>query len=116
MSRPCTVCFHADREEIDAALAAGMPCPRLAAQFALSESALWRHRASHLADPVGAAPPTASPVDSAALLDQAGVLQAATLTALHRAEAAGDVRAILAAVRTARGNLALVARLLGQLP
>src|SRR5206468_6621445 len=36
--------------------------------------------------------------------------------ALHRAEAAGDVRAILAAVRTARGNLALVARLLGQLP
>jgi len=49
------------------------------------------------------------------LLGTARELQAKTLALLARAEAAGDLRTALAAVREARGNLELLGRLAGQL-
>lgn len=48
MSRTCSVCSHAKRAEIEAALLAGESFRHIAAQYAVSTSALQRHKASHL--------------------------------------------------------------------
>lgn len=49
MPRPCTICSHASRAEIDAALEGGASLDDVVAQFALpSRSALQRHRVGHL--------------------------------------------------------------------
>jgi hypothetical protein len=48
MPKPCSVCIHKDREDIDRALLAGVPYRTLANQYGLSASALCRHM-RHLA-------------------------------------------------------------------
>jgi hypothetical protein len=48
MPKPCSVCIHKYREEIDRALLAGVAYRTLAAQYNLSASALCRHM-RHLA-------------------------------------------------------------------
>jgi hypothetical protein len=49
------------------------------------------------------------------LLEQVKSLQARALTILDKAEASGDLRTALSAIREARGNLELLAKLLGEL-
>ena len=49
------------------------------------------------------------------LLSQVRYLQARALSILDQAEEAGDLKVALAAIREARGNLELLAKLLGQL-
>ena len=49
------------------------------------------------------------------LLDQVGDLQRRALAILDRAEEAGELRTALSAIREARGNLELLAKLLGEL-
>jgi hypothetical protein len=48
MPKPCTVCSHDSREDIDRALMSGIAYRTLAAQYHLSPSALCRHT-RHLA-------------------------------------------------------------------
>lgn len=48
MPQPCSICTHADRKRIDAALVEGMPTRRIAAQFGVAETSLRRHRNAHL--------------------------------------------------------------------
>ena len=48
MPKPCSVCTHPSREQIDRALMSGVPYRTLAAQYDLSASALCRHM-RHLA-------------------------------------------------------------------
>src|SRR4051812_2280110 len=60
MPQPCTICRHPERGAIDAALVAGTPNRRIAAQYAtarapVTEQALRRHRASHVAATLAAA-------------------------------------------------------------
>ncbi len=50
MGRLCTICAHADREEIEAALEAGQPLRGIAAEYGTSKTALHRHRHVHLAE------------------------------------------------------------------
>ena len=49
------------------------------------------------------------------LLEQVRDLQSRALAILGKAESAGDLRTALGAIREARGNLELLARLLGEL-
>jgi hypothetical protein len=51
MTRPCSICLHADVAEIDAVID-DAPYRDLAGRFAVSKSALQRHR-SHLIRAVG---------------------------------------------------------------
>jgi hypothetical protein len=44
----CTICVHPARAAIDHRLEAGQPLRDIAGQYALSKSALDRHKASHL--------------------------------------------------------------------
>jgi|SRR5690625_21162 len=46
--RPCTVCEHAERSEIDKALVRGRPYRRIAKEFGLSEAAVRRHANNHV--------------------------------------------------------------------
>src|SRR5574341_2550636 len=48
MSRPCTVCTHPGRAEIEQALVTGTPRLAVARQCGLSEAAVRRHAAHHL--------------------------------------------------------------------
>jgi hypothetical protein len=49
MARPCSICNHPKREEIDAALVAGTPLRDIARQFKTGKDALARHKA-HVAN------------------------------------------------------------------
>ena len=48
MARTCTVCRHADRAAIDAALVGGEAYRSVAQRFAASPDAVHRHKAAHL--------------------------------------------------------------------
>lgn len=47
MSRVCSICVHSERDAIDRDLLAGVPNRRIAAQRAVSEQAIRRHRKAH---------------------------------------------------------------------
>jgi len=115
VSRKCTVCKHKERAAIDTALLAGAPFRDLAGQFGLSKTSLHRHKNEHLPRELTKAH-EANQISSAdELLRQVQALHAKAMAILNTAEKSGDLRTALAAVREARGNLELLARLLGEL-
>lgn len=115
MTRPCTVCIHTDRSEIDAALVAGTPYRELALRFALSVHALSRHRDRHIPPALSAASAAADVTRADDLLGQVTALRDRALALLDRAEGQDDVRAAVVALREARGCVELLAKVAGQL-
>jgi len=115
MTRPCTICRHPQRDQIDAALIAGDSYRALAERFSLSTTALSRHSQAHLPATLAKAQQAADVARGDTLLDQARDLQAKALGILKKAEDANDLRLALVAIREARGTLELLARLQGEL-
>jgi hypothetical protein len=81
----------------------------------LSEAAVRRHKADHIPFHLVKAQDAAEVAHADNLLEQVKSLQARALTILDKAEASGDLRTALSAIREARGNLELLAKLLGEL-
>ncbi len=50
MPRPCSICVHPGREEIDSALLEGESFRILAERFETSNSTLFRHQGKHLSE------------------------------------------------------------------
>ncbi len=48
--RPCTVCIHPKRDEIDAAILDDRSYRTIAAHFGISHLAVYRHKLNHLPD------------------------------------------------------------------
>jgi hypothetical protein len=115
MPRTCTVCEHPRREEIDRALVAGDANTKLSSVFAVSEQALRRHKGSHLPAKLVMAQAAEEEAEADKLLGQVRDLQRRVLDILDKAEEAGELRTALSAIREARGNLELLAKLLGEL-
>ena len=116
MPRTCTVCGHAQREAIELALVdPGESFRNIAARFSVSVSALHRHKAAHLPALLAKAQAAAEVAQADDLLAQVRKLQARALSILASAERAGDLRTALLAIREARSNLELLAKLLGEL-
>jgi len=115
MPRACTICQHPSREAINRELAAHTAIPALGAKYRVSPDALLRHRANHFPAVVAKAQAAMEVAEADDLLAQVRALQSRALTILDKAEAAGDLRTALTAIREARGNLELLARLLGEL-
>ncbi len=115
MPRVCSICVHPEREEINAALLAGQPYRSIAKRYEASESAVYRHKLEHLPVHLVKAQDAAEVAHADNLLEQVKSLQARALTILDKAEASGDLRTALSAIREARGNLELLAKLLGEL-
>jgi hypothetical protein len=113
--RSCTICEHPDREAIDEALVAGSSNLSLSSLFAVSEQALRRHKANHLPAKLVMAQAAEEVAQADTLLEQVRDLQRRALDILDKAEEAGELRTALGAIREARGNLELLAKLLGEL-
>jgi hypothetical protein len=113
--RSCTICEHAEREAIDRALVAGEANTKLSSVFAVSEQALRRHKGSHLPAKLVMAQAAEEVAQADTLLDQVRDLQRRALDILDKAEDAGELRTALGAIREVRGNLELLAKLLGEL-
>ena len=115
MPRSCLICQHPDRESIDKALARQASNRELARIYSLSESAVRRHKGNHLPAKLAKAHEAEEVAHADDLLRQVRALQSKTLSILLRAEGAGDLRTALSAVREARSNLELLAKLSGEL-
>jgi len=115
MPRSCTVCEHPDKEAIDRALVGDSSNLSVSSLFAVSEQALRRHKANHLPAKLVMAQAAEEVAQADNLLSQVRDLQGRAYGILDKAEGAGDLRTALGAIREARGNLELLAKLLGQL-
>jgi hypothetical protein len=116
LARTCTVCSHPEREAIDRALVEGQSSGKLAGRYrTLDERAIRRHRSNHLPTALARAREAEEVSRADDLLEQVVGLQDRALTILGRAENSGDLRTALGAIREARGNLELLAKLLGEL-
>jgi len=116
MSRPCTVCTHPKREEIDKLLVEGkLPNTTISSLFDVTEIALRRHRANHLPEKLVRAEGAREAAQAEDLLDQVKGLRNKTYGILLQAEKAGDLRVALSAIKEARACLELLAKLIGEL-
>jgi hypothetical protein len=113
--RSCTICEHPDRETIDRSLVGDSSNLSVSSLFGVSESAVRRHKANHLPAKLVMAQAAEEVAQADDLLQQVRDLQGRALAILSKAEAAGDLRTALGAIREARGNLELLAKLLGEL-
>ena len=114
MALNCSVCIHDERAAIDAALIMSRSLRDVAGQFGLSKSAVARHK-EHLPADLVQARQAEEIAHADNLLDQVNRIHGATLAILEQAERTGNLRIALTAVREARGNLELLAKLLGEL-
>ncbi len=115
MPRSCTVCEHPKREKIDRALVGETSNLSVSSLFGVSESAVRRHKANHLPATLAKAHEAGEAARGDDLLADVRDLQDRTLTILQAAEDAKEHRIALSAIREARSNLELLARLLGEL-
>jgi hypothetical protein len=109
------VCEHPGRESVDKALVGGASNRSVASLYDVSEAAVRRHKANHLPAKLAMAQAAEEVAEADNLLDQVKGLQARAYALLDKAEAAGELRTALSAIREARGNLELLAKLLGEL-
>jgi hypothetical protein len=116
MPRSCTVCTHPDKAQIDEALVAGVPAAEISGRYrTIGERALRRHKANHLPAKLVMAEKAEEVAQADDLLDQLKDLQTRTLAILEAAESTNQHRTALSAIREARSNLELLAKLLGEL-
>lgn len=129
MGRPCTICAHPQRTEIEAALQGGTSLDEVIAQFGLpSRSALQRHRAGHLgrvvsftlpattAVPRGAAPGGSEPIDTSAELERLFARAAGSSRCLQDyARLLCDGLAHVYAAANASGDLSVAVRALREM-
>ena len=115
MPRSCTVCEHPERETIDRALVGDASNRSVASLYDVSEAAVRRHKSNHLPAKLVVAAQAEEVAEADNLLDQVQHLQQSTLDILAEAEQSKQYRTALSAIREARSNLELLAKLLGEL-
>ena len=115
MPRTCTICTHADKETINQELVNGTAFRHIAARFDTSTGALQRHKNEHMPATLALAKEAEDVAQADDLLGQLVDLQAKSMTILGKAEAAGDLRTALMAVREARATMELIAKITGEL-
>ena len=115
MPRTCTICTHEERPAIDRALVQGASFRGIARDFGISEDAVTRHKAEHLPTLLVKAQEAEEAAAADDLLAELRSLQATTLSLLRKAERAGKLGTAVMAIREARGNLELLAKLTQQL-
>ncbi len=108
-----TITTHPKRREVEEALARGMPVRQVAEAFRLSKSAVHRHKDRMVAEMAGA--PTAANTNADDLLAKVRGLQSEAEGILAKSKSAGDHKTALLAIKEARSNLELLAKMLGEL-
>jgi hypothetical protein len=115
MPRTCTICKHSERGAIDTALVSGEPFRNIAARFATSSTALFRHKRRDIPAALAIATQVAEVVHADNLLDRLKQFQQETAAILREARATKDNDLALRAIARAEKQLELEARLIGEL-
>lgn len=118
MARPCTICTHPEREQIDQALLEGVSFRNIAKRTGTSTAALSRHKKDHVPTQIAKAVAARESVEVArggSLYDQVQELRQKSLELLAKAEMAGDFRTALSGVREARACVELLMEVEGEL-
>jgi len=115
MPRTCSLCGHPQRETIDKAIVAGETLRGIARTYRVSEDALTRHKAGHIAPAIATAHEAESVAKADDLLEQLQALRNKAMGLLLKAEAAGDYRTALAGIREARACIETLLEVEGEL-
>ena len=115
MTRTCTACAHQERHAIDTALVAGGAYRDIAGRYGLSKSAVERHQAEHLPAALVRGAEAREEARALDVLQQLKTINAAALTVLRDARAAGDGDLALKAIDRIHRQIELQAKLLGDL-
>ena len=115
LARRCTVCGHAQVQEIDRRLVRGETIAGIARDFAVSEDALKRHFENHTVKTLSASPTTAEMTQADDLLGQVRALQDEAQDILAEARAAGDLKTALMGIGKAKECLELLFKVEGRL-
>ncbi len=110
MSRRCTICDHAERDQIDRALVRGAPFRHIAAQYGLSTGALQRHKAEHLPTAMVQARQVGDVINAGELVAFLTRSYTRTEQIFQRADAAGNDKLALMAIREGVRVLAVALR------
>jgi transposase-like protein len=117
MPRRCSICDHAEREAINAALVSGEAYRSIAKHFATSPEAMWRHKADHLPASLAKAEEAKEVAHTDTLLAQVLALSKETTAILKEARQGKekDNELALKAIARAEKQIELQAKLLGEL-
>lgn len=115
MARPCTICTHEKRAEIDQALVTGTSYRNVSVQYGISVGAIQRHKKDHIVDDLANSPRAQTIARSDNLLDQLQALKDKALDILETAESAKALPVALQAIREVRSVIELYAKLAGKL-
>ena len=113
MARPCSVCTHPQRADIDRLLATGTPSTQVAERYGLVDRSVRRHAANHLPLAVQEAAQADEEARNLDVLTEVKRLYRSAVDILDNAD--DDPAMALRAIREARETLALVGRLLGEI-
>ena len=114
MAQPCSICHHPDRETIDAAIVGGGALRAIACQYTVGREALRRHKA-HIPKAVATAREAEEVAEADRLLAIVHDLMKSAIGTITQAEAGGDLRTKLAAIREARETAKLLLEVYGEL-
>jgi len=115
MTRACTICTHPKREALERALIALEPNLRVAKRYKVSETAIRRHKEAHLFAVLARSEKARDALRLDRLLERVAYLDGLVDSVFTQAETAKDPGLTLKGVREGRGNLELLAQLLGEL-
>lgn len=116
MAQPCSICSHPRRDEIDRAIVRGEANRRIAPRYGVSEKSIRRHiKNGHVSEKIAKAEQAREIAQADNLLGEIVALQRRTVSIADQAEASGDLRVAVSALREVRANLELLARLAGEL-
>jgi len=115
MPRVCTICTHAEREAINAALVANEPFRHIATRYGTSTGALQRHKVDDLPVIMVKSEEAREVAHADTLLDQVKDLRSTAISILGKAEKAGDLKTALMGVREARACIELLAEMEGEI-
>jgi hypothetical protein len=115
MARTCTICAHAQREAIEAAIIEQVSYRTVAERFGTSKTAVCRHATEHLPEALTVAKRAEDVTRADSLLDRVEGLILDVCRIAAKAEQAGQWGPAASALREARASLELLARLRGEL-
>ena len=115
MPRVCSICTHAQRADIDAALVRRDSLRDIAGRFGVSRSALARHSDEHLGPALAKAQDAHEETHALDVLKQLRAINGACLAILQEARQQRDAHTALKAVDRIQRQIELQAKLLGDL-
>src|SRR5258707_529475 len=90
MTRTCTICTHAQRAEIEAALVAGTPYRDIARRYGMSKDAVMRHASDHVAKQIAQAQEAREEAQALDVVRQLRAINAAAIAILAAARRTGE--------------------------